>query len=201
MAILEYNEIKEKKIIIYSDEPCLILEAHVARTQQRKPQNQVKLKSLLSGRTFNATFHASDKAHEADISKKDIKFLYTNKGEYWFSDPKDPKNRFTITENVIGDSIKFLKENELVSALLWENDSVDTSTDSVQDKIINIELPVKMEFKIKEAPPSIKGNSANSGNKPVVLENGTTINVPLFIEAGETIRVNTQTSEYVERAN
>lgn len=193
MAILEYNEIKTGKIIIHNDEPYEVLDYHIARTQQRKPQNQVKMRSLINGRAVNETFHVSDKSYEAEISKKEIKFLYTNKGEYWFSDPEDPKNRFTITENIIGDSIKFLKENELVSALLWENNG--------EDQIINIELPVKMEFKIKEAPPSIKGNSANSGNKPVVLENGTTINVPLFIEAGETIRVNTQTSEYVERAN
>ena len=70
--MLQYNEIREKKIIIYDDEPCEVVESHVARTQQRKPQNQVKLKTLISGKTINATFHVSESADEADIDKKDI---------------------------------------------------------------------------------------------------------------------------------
>ena len=189
--MLEYSEIRERKIIIYEDEPCEVLESHVARTQQRKPQNQVKLTSLLSGRTWNATFHASDKADEAEITKRDVKFLYVNKGEYWFCDVDDPKNRFQLKESIIGESIKFLKSNENVIALVWDDDG--------EEKIINVKLPVKMEFIVKEAPPSIKGNTANGGGKLVVLENGVSINVPFFIETGDKIRVNTETGDYVER--
>ena len=70
MSQLQYNEIREKKIIIHDDEPCEVIESHVARTQQRKPQNQVKLKSLISGKVFRATYHVADKADEADINKK-----------------------------------------------------------------------------------------------------------------------------------
>ncbi len=191
--MLEYSEIREKKIIIFEDEPCEVIENHVARTQQRKPQNQVKLKSLLSGRTFNTVFHASDKADEAEISKKGVKFLYANKGEYWFSDPEDPKDRFKLEEKILGDSTKYLKTNENVEALVWDNDG--------EEQIISIKLPVKMEFRVKEAPPSIKGNTANGGGKLVILENGVKINVPFFIEAGEKIRVNTETGEYVERVS
>ena len=106
--MLEYSEIRSGKIIIYENEPCDVLDNHVARTQMRKPQNQVKLKSLLSGRTWNATFHAADKAEEADIIKRDIKFLYANKGEYWFCDLDDASNRFKIEEKVIGDAAKYL---------------------------------------------------------------------------------------------
>ena len=191
MALLEYNEIKEKKIIVYNNEPCEVLESHVARTQQRKPQNQVKLKSLIGGRTYNETFHSTDQVAEAEIAKRDMKFLYANRGEFWFSDPEDPKNRFKIDEKLIGTGVKFLKDNMLTTAWIFDNDG--------DDQIIAIKLPVKMEFVIKEAPPSIKGNTANGGNKQLTLENGTVINGPLFLEAGETIRVNTETSEYVER--
>src|SRR5574343_1333229 len=109
MAMLEYSDIRTGKIIIHEGEPCEVMDNHVARTQQRKPQNQVKLKSLLSGRTWNTTFHASDKAEEADISKKEVKFLYANKGEYWFCDPENPKDRFQLSEKILGDSIKYLK--------------------------------------------------------------------------------------------
>lgn len=191
MAILEYSEIRTGKVIVYENEPCIVLDNHVARTQQRKPQNQVKLKSLLSGRTWNTVFHASDKADEADVNKKDIKFLYSNKGEFWFCDPENPKERFQIDEKIIGDSTKFLKDNEVVSALVWGEDD--------EEKIVSIKLPVKMEFTIKEAPPSIKGNTANGGGKVAVLENGINITVPFFLNAGDKIRVNTETGEYVER--
>ena len=189
--MLEYSEIRVGKIIIYEDEPCEVLENHVARTQQRKPQNQVKLKSLISGRTWNATFHASDKVNEAEISKKEIKFLYSNKDEFWFCDPEDPKNRFKIDEKVIGSASKYLKANENVAALVWNNDD--------EEQIIKISLPIKMTFIIKEAPPSIKGSTANGGGKLATLENGIKIQVPFFVEEGDKIIVNTDTNEYVER--
>lgn len=191
--MLEYSEIRERKIIIYEDEPCEVIESHVARTQMRKPQNQVKLKNLISGRALNATFHAADKAEEAEIIKRDIKFLYTNKGEYWFCDPNDLKNRFKIEESILGNATKYLKENELATAVIWDNDG--------DEKIIKISLPIKMEFTIKEAPPSIKGNTANGGGKLATLSNGIKVQVPFFVETGDKIIVNTETGEYVERVS
>jgi len=190
--MLEYSEIREKKIIIYEDEPCEVLESHVARTQMRKPQNQTKLKSLITGKTFAATFHAADKAEEADIEKREVKFLYHNRGEYWFCDPSDPKNRFELDASLIGNSGKFLKANENVTALVWDNDGKEVT--------IKISLPIKMEFKVKEAPPAVRGDTSKGGNKIITLENGTTITAPMFINEGDTIRVNTETGDYVERA-
>jgi len=191
--MLAYNEITEKKYIIYEKEPCEVMESHVARTQQRKPQNQVKLKSLLSGRTWTTTFHTSDKAEEADISKKDIKYLYSKRDENWFCDPNNPKDRFMLTDSLIGDSKKFFKENTLVNALIFENSDGE-------EQIIKIQLPVKMIFEITDAPPSIKGNTSSGGSKVVTLETGATVNTPLFIDVGEKIIVNTETGQYVERA-
>ena len=193
MSILQYNEIRERKIIIHEDEPCEVIESHVARTQQRKPQNQVKLKSLMSGKTFSATFHSTETAYEADVSKKEVKFLYQSKGEYWFCDPSDPKNRFQIEDKIISDSTrKFLKENQIANALVWEDDDEN-------EKVISVKLPIKIEFEVKDAPPSMKGNTAAGGGKLIVLENGTAISAPMFIEAGNKIVVNTETGEYVER--
>ncbi len=193
MSLLAYSEIRERCIIVHEDEPCEVMEAHVARTQQRKPQNQVKLRSLLSGRTWNVTYHASDTAEEAEISKREIKFLYANKGknEYWFADPEDLKNRFTIDEKIIGTAKKFLSDDTIVTALIFEYDD--------EEKTIGIKLPIKMPFVIKETSPAIRGNTASGGNKPALLANGATVNVPLFLETGETILVNTDTGEYVER--
>lgn len=193
MSQLQYNEIREKKIIIHDDEPCEVIESHVARTQQRKPQNQVKLRSLISGKVFPATFHVSDSANEADIEKRDVTFLYENRGEYWFCDPNDKSDRFKLDEALIGIAAKFLKQNSNATALVWTNEDDE-------EKIIKVTLPIKMEFKVKEAPPAVRGDTSKSGNKIITLENGATLNAPMFINEGDTIRVNTETGEYVERA-
>ena len=192
MATLEYSAIREKKIIIHDDEPCEVIESHVARTQQRKPQNQVKLKSLISGKVFPATYHVSDKADEADIEKREVKFLYQNKGEFWFCPPDDPKNRFKLNGDLLGNTAKFLKENENVNALIWTTDD--------EEKTIGLTLPIKMQFKVKEAPPAVRGDTSKGGNKVITLENGTTINAPMFINEGDTVIINTENGEYVERA-
>jgi elongation factor P len=192
MATLEYSAIREKKIIIHDDEPCEVVESHVARTQQRKPQNQVKLRSLISGKVFPATYHVSDKADEADIEKREVTFLYANKGEFWFCDPNDKANRFKLAEALMGNSAKFLKENNNVTALVWTNDEDE-------EKIIKISLPIKMNFLVKEAPPAVRGDTSKGGNKVITLENGTTLNAPMFINEGDTVSINTETGDYVER--
>lgn len=192
MSQLQYNEIREKKIIIHSDEPCEVVESHVARTQQRKPQNQVKLKSLISGKTIAATFHVSDSADEADIEKREVTFLYQNKGEYWFCDPNEKSNRFKLEESLMGNTAKFLNPNGNVTALVWTNDDEE-------EKIIKITLPIKINFKVKEAPPAVRGDTSKGGNKVITLENGTTLNAPMFINEGDTVSINTETGDYVER--
>ena len=194
MAQLQYNEIREKKIIIHGDEPCEVVESHVARTQQRKPQNQVKLKSLISGKTIAATFHVSESADEADIEKRDVTFLYANKGEYWFCDPNDKANRFKLDEALIGNGARFLKQNGNVTALVWTNEDDE-------EKIIKISLPIKMDFKVKEAPPAVRGDTSKGGNKVITLENGATLNAPMFINEGDVVSINTETGDYVERLN
>ena len=193
MALLEYNEIRTGKVIVYNDEPCVVLDNHVARTQQRKPQNQVKLKSLVSGRTYNETFRSSDTAPEADVTKREAKFLFSNKGELWFCEPNDPAKRFQISKEIVGESEKFMKPNMMVDTQIFENDDEE-------EQIIGIKLPIKMEFLVKDAPPSTKGDTATGGNKLVTLENGTTILTPLFVEIGDKVIVNTETGNYVERA-
>ena len=192
MSQLQYNEIREKKIIIHADEPCEVVESHVARTQQRKPQNQVKLRSLISGKVFPATFHVSDSADEADMEKREVTFLYHNKGEYWFCDPEDKSKRFKLDEALLGNTVKFLKENSNVTALVWTNEDDE-------EKIIKLSMPIKMEFKVKEAPPAVRGDTSKGGIKVIILENGAKLNAPMFINEGDIIRVNTETGDYVER--
>ncbi len=192
MATLDYDEIKPRKYILVDDVPYEILESHVARTQKRKPQNQVRMRNVLNGKVVPGTFHASDTAEEADISRREGLFLYANKGEFWFCEPNDRAKRFQISEDIIGDQAKFLKDNTLVDVKIFTLDD--------EEKFIGVTLPVKMTFEVKEAPPAIKGNTASGGGKLVTLETGAQVTTPFFIEAGEKIIVNTETGEYVERA-
>ncbi len=192
MATLDYDEIKQRKNIVLDGMPYEILESHVARTQKRKPQNQVRMRNLLNGKVVPGTFHASDTAEEAEILKREALFLFANKGEYWFCDPKDRAKRFEINADVLGDYTKYLKDNTLVDIKIFDYED--------EERIIGVTLPVKMTFVVKEAPPAIKGNTASGGGKLVTLETGAQVTTPFFIEVGERIIVNTDTGEYVERA-
>lgn len=185
--MLDYSEVKERKYIIYENEPWEVVSSHVFRKQQRKPVNAVKLRNLITGRITEVSFHVSDKVEEADIDKKEVKYLYTNKGEYWFCESTDPSKRFQLSEDLIGSPAKFLKPNIIVDAMLFD------------EKIIGLKLPIKMELKVAEAHEATKGNTAQGATKAVVLETGAEIQVPMFIKEGDVVRVNTETGEYTDR--
>ena len=185
--MLEYSEIKEGKYIVFEGDPYEVIGSHVFRKQQRKPVNASKLRSLLTGRIVEHSFHASDKVEEADIDRKEVKYLYTNKDEYWFAEANDASKRFKLSEEIIGPAAKFLKPNILVVSMLFD------------EKIIGLKLPIKMELKVTEAHEATKGNTAQGATKSVVLETGTEIQVPMFIKEGDVIRVNTETGQYTDR--
>jgi len=185
--MLEYNEIKEGKVIILDGEPWEVINSHVFRKQQRKPVNATKLKNLISGRVTERSFHVSEKAEEAEITTKDIKYLYTNKGEWWFCEANDPSKRFSMSEGAVGTGSKFLKQNSIVQAVVYD------------EKIIGVKLPIKVELKVIEAHPAVKGNTAQGGTKAVKLETGAEIQVPMFVKEGDVLRINTETGQYTER--
>lgn len=185
--MLEYNEIRERKYIIMDGEPFEVLTSHVFRKQQRKPVNATKLKNMISGRVTEYSFHVSDKVQEADIEKVDKKFLYSNKGEWWFCDANDASKRFKLEEALLGSATQYLLPNSTITALIFN------------EQVIGVELPHKVDLKVVEAPPNVKGSTAQGGNKLVKLETGAMVTVPMFIEEGEFLRINTVTGEYVER--
>lgn len=187
--MLEYNEIKPRKFIVYEGEPFEVLSSHVFRKQQRKPVNATKLKNLITGKVMEISFHQSEKVAEAEINKKKIKYLYENRGEYWFCEEHDPKQRFSLQAEQVGEQIKFVKQNSLIDLL------------SFADIILGIEIPIKVGLTVTEAPPAVKGNTVQGGLKQVTLETGATVNTPMFINPGDVIRLNTESGEYVERVN
>jgi elongation factor P len=186
--MLEYNEITIRKYIIFENEPWEVLDSHVFRKQQRKPVNATKLKNLLNGRVTEHSFHVADKVEEAEIITQKVKYLYNNRGEWWFCAENNPADRFKIDDEMIGDSRKFLKPNTVIEALKFA------------DKIFGVKLPIKVDLEVKEAPPAVRGDTAKGGNKIITLETGATINAPMFVQPGDVIRINTETGEYVERA-
>jgi len=154
----------------------------------RKQQNQTKLRSLLTGKVIPASFHAADKAEEADIETKEIKYLYKNRGETWFCEASDPSKRFALSDAVLEGKDRFLKVNSIVTAVIFN-----------EETIIGIRTPIKVDLVVKEAAPAVKGNTVQGGTKQIVLETGATINVPMFINQGDVLRINTETGEYTER--
>ncbi len=185
--MLAYNEVRKGHVIVYEGSAYEILSADFLRMQQRKPVMKVKMRELASGKVKETSFQSSDEFEEAELDRIPSTFLYKGKGEFWFCEKGNPKNRFMLPETDLGLSAQFLKPNSEVTTVKFG------------EKIIGVQLPIKMEFLVTEAPPAIKGNTAQGGNKQVVLETGAMVNTPMFVNEGDVIRVNTETGEYVER--
>lgn len=185
--MLGMNDLKPGVYFIFESQPYVVLEAQHLKMQQRRPVLQTKMRNLATGKVLERNFQQSDSFEEADIQKQNVKYLYGHRDEYWFSDEKDPGKRFQLKEDLVGEAVKFLKPNTIIEAVVFNG------------KIININLPIKMDFKVMEAPPAIRGDTAQGGVKQVTIETGAKINAPLFINEGDIIKINTQTGQYVER--
>ncbi len=185
--MLTYSELKPGTYVVLDGQPYVIMEYKFLRMQQRKPVAQTKVKNLATGKTVEKTFQQSDKIEEAEIEIKEIKFLYSNRGEFWFSEKDDPSKRFELEESLVGEIADLLKQNSIIDAMVFK------------DEIIGIKLPIKIDLKVAEAPPGLRGDTAQGGIKQVKVETGAVITTPLFINEGDIIRINTETKEYVER--
>ncbi len=185
--MLTYTELKKGLVIVFEGQPFEIVESDFLRMQQRKAVVKLKIKNIINGKILDRNIHASENFEEADVNKKEVKFLYNHRDEYWFCDINNATNRFAIPFENIGTQAQFLKNNTVVDALEYNG------------KIVNINLPIKMDLKVKETPPGEKGDTATGGKKLAELETGAKVNVPLFVNNDDVIRINTQTGEYVER--
>lgn len=185
--MLSYNEIVTGKVIVFNDEPYKVLSHKVFRMQKSKPQNVTKLKNLKNGKVVENSFHQSDKAEEADIQKENVVFIFNNKGDYMFHKAGDPSARFPLSGELIDSGVAFLKQNETYEMVTFE------------DEPIGLLIPIKMTLAVTEAPPAVRGNTAQGATKVVTLETGATVNCPLFVNEGDLIEVNTETGEYASR--
>lgn len=187
MAVLTYNEITPKKVIIFNDEPHLVISYHVFRKQQRKPVNITKLKNIKTGRVVENTFHVNETAEEADMETRPVTFIYRKPGEYWFHTAGKPAERFALGEDFVGDQGKYLKDRTDIDAIVYD------------EEVIGLKFPIKVQLKVTEAAEAVKGNTSSSALKSVTLETGATLMVPMFINEGDIVSINTEEGLYSER--
>lgn len=147
---------------------------------------KTKLKNLQTGASVDRTLKPGDNFDEADVTRTRATFLYQNGQSYAFMDATS-FDQFELPTSIIGDATR------------WLTEGAETTVIMSGEKPVAIELPVKMEFTVTETPPGIKGNTAQGGTKQATIATGTVVTVPLFIKAGDTIRVNTTDGSYVER--
>ncbi len=181
------NDIKAGDTVVIDGVPYIVLSAKHLHMQQRKANVSIRVKNLIGGNVIEKTYRSDQELEEAELERKDAVFLYEHHGVYWFADASNPKERFSLNEAVVGSAGKFLKQNLSIAALAHNG------------AVINIILPIKVEYIVTEAPPAIKGSTAQGGTKQIIIESGAKLSVPMFINKGDSIRVNTQTGEYVER--
>ena len=187
MAVLSYNEILPRCIINYNNEPYEVLSSHIFRMQMRKPVNQTKLRHLVSGKVTEISFHQNESVTEADTDHMSANYLFSNGKESWFAEEGNPKNRFCLDAGAVHDQVQWLAPNVSVEVLLYE------------EKPMTIKVPIKVELEVKDAPPAVKGNTVSGGNKVATVSTGAKVNVPLFINTGDVIRIKTDTGTYTER--
>jgi len=186
--MLTHSDLKKGVEIIIDGEPYEILEANPLKMAQRRVVIQSKIKNLITGNVLSRNFHQGDTFEEAKLLKSGVKFLYSHRNQYFFTELKDPIKRFSLNSKKIGSlEVQFLKPGQIVEGIIF------------QEKVINIFLPIKIQLKVTEAPPGVKGDRSQSGTKQITLETGAKINAPLFIEEGDIIEVNTDSGEYVRR--
>ena len=185
--MLSINDLENGSLVVLDGDPYAVLEVRHQHIGRGGSNVQTRLKNVRTGQVLERNFKPADAFQEAEIEKKKTRFLYEHRGTFWFTDPDTPKSRFSLPAEILGDKGGFLKQNLDVVAVEFNG------------KIIAVELPIKIDYKVAEAPPAVRGNTAQGGTKTVVLENGLKVNAPLFINDGDIVRVNTETGEYIER--
>ena len=148
---------------------------------------RVKMRDLQTGSTVERTFNAGEKMPKAHVERREVEFLYEDGGEYHVMDTENYEQT-TLTNEQLGNALNFLKENMMIQVLLF------------QGAIFSVEIPISVELAVTETDPGIKGDTAQGGTKSATVETGYIVKVPLFINVGDVLRIDTRTGDYIERA-
>lgn len=185
---MDLNDVKLGAIVLMNGQPFQVIWSNRMRTAQRKPVMQAKLRNVITGKQMEYSFKFGEKVEEADVTKEKANFLYTDESGTHFMNNQTFET-VDLPKEVTAEQEVFLKEGIEVQILRFN------------DQPVSIELPIKIELKVTDSPPNVVGNSGSNVTKPVTLETGLVVNAPMFIKEGDTLRIDTRSGEYVERAN
>ncbi|MFA4815071.1 MAG: elongation factor P [Candidatus Gracilibacteria bacterium] len=175
-------------VLNHANAPWQVISNSFMRTAQRKPVMRTKLRNLMNGNVMEKTFVSGEAFEVADVAHKSCQYLYKDATDANFMD-METYEQFGFSIESLGDLMGYLKDGENVVAVMYEN------------RPITIQIPPKVVLKVLETSPGVRGDRAQSGTKPAKMETGINVQVPLFVNEGDLIRINTETGEYVERAN
>lgn len=187
MANYSTNEFRLGLKLMIDGDPCSIVENEVVKPGKGQAFNRVKLRNLKSGKTWERTFKSGESVEGADIMDVDLQYLY-NDGEFYHFMDQQSFEQQAADPTAVGDAAKWLKEEDVCTVTLWNGAPIAVSP------------PNFVELEVIETDPGLKGDTANGGSKPATLSTGAVVRVPLFINQGEIIKVDTRTGDYVSRA-
>ena len=188
MASFSTNEFKSGLKVLIDGDPCTIVENEFVKPGKGQAFNRVKIKNLKTGRVVEKTFKSGDSVEAADVIDLDMEYLYADGEFYHFMMTDGSFEQHAADEKAVGDTSKWLKEQETYLITLFNGAPLAVSP------------PNHIELEVIETDPGLKGDTAQGGSKPAKLSTGAVVNVPLFIEIGEVLRVDTRTGDYVSRA-
>ena len=187
MASYSTNQFKGGLKVLMDGDPFSIIENEFVKPGKGQAFNRVKFRNLKTGRVIERTFKSGESVEAADVMEVEMQYLY-NDGEVWhFMEPKSYE-QYEVNREVAGEATKWLKEQDVCTITLWNNAA------------ITVEPPNFVTLEITETDPGLKGDTSGGGSKPATMETGAVIKVPLFVQIGEVIKVDTRTGEYVSRA-
>ncbi len=181
------NDLRKGMAIKYNGNPAIVLEVHHRTPGNLRAFVQAIIRYISTGKSADVRFGSTDKVELIDIERKQLEFSYKDNNGFHFMDPETYET-ITLQENFIGNAKDYLVENLAVQVLYAEG------------KAMQVELPASVSLKVTESPEGLRGDTASNVTKPALLETGKTINVPLFIKEGETIKIDTRTGAYMGRA-
>jgi elongation factor P len=187
MASYNTNEFKNGLKIMLDGDPCSITENILVKPGKGQAFNRVKVKNLKTGRTLERTFKTTESVEAADVEDIDVEFLYTD-GEHWHFMEPETFEQHAADSVAVGDASKWIKGQESCVMTLWNGAP------------LSITPPNFVELSVTQTDPGLKGDTAQGGSKPAMLETGTEVKVPLFIDEGDVLKIDTRTGEYVSRA-
>jgi len=187
MATYSTNEFKGGLKIMLDNDPCSIIENEFVKPGKGQAFNRVKIRNLKTGRVIERTFKSGETVEAADVMELEMQYLYSD-GEFWHFMHPDTFEQVSADANAVGESVKWLKDQDMCTVTLWNGTP------------IIVEVPNFVILAITETDPGLKGDTSGGGGKPATLETGAVVRVPLFVQTGELVKVDTRSGEYVSRA-